>query len=111
MIDTIPCFDAVHDALTAAESHTLPRRAFPRGTSDAARFRWAVWQHARSAQRYVTDPPLDRLRREFAPSLALRLRVYARNAGRLLRALTKVEGLWPRRGWWCRSPSKVPAVL
>lgn len=76
MIDTIPCFDAVHDA---------------------ARFRWAVWQHVRSVQRYVTDAPLDRLRRELAPSLTLRARVYVCNTARMLRAWMKLEGLWLRR--------------
>ncbi len=94
-----PDFGLIHDVLTAAESHAIPKRAFPPGTSDAARFRWAVWQHAREAQRYAPTPPPARLEREFTPSLALRLRVYARNTGRLLRAWMRIEGLWPCRGW------------
>lgn len=94
-----PDFGLIHDVLIAAESHAIPRRAFPRGTSDAARYRWAVWQRARGAQRYVTNLPLARLEREFTPSLALRLHVYVRNAGRLMRAWMRIEGLWPRHGW------------
>lgn len=94
-----PDFGLIHDVLTAAQAHAIPKRAFPRSTSDAARYRWAVWQHAREAQRYVTNPPLARLEREFTPPVPLRLHVYARNAGRLLRAWMRIEGLWPCRGW------------
>lgn len=54
--------------------------------------------HPRRAQRYVYDPPLARLGREFTPPLALRLRVYARNAGRVLSVWMKLGGLWPRCG-------------
>ncbi len=96
-----PDFGLIHDVLTAAESHAIPKRAFPRSTSAAARYRWAVWQQAREAQRYATNSPLARLERDFTPSLALRLRVYARNTGRLLRAWMRIEGLWPRHGWRC----------
>lgn len=68
------------------------------GTSEMARCRWAVWQFTRDAQRYVYDPPLARLGSEFTPPLALRLRAYTRNAGRVLRVWMRLEALWPRCG-------------